>query len=123
MVKAFFDRGPRTLDIVAMKKSPLQSLIRIDENRKAVRIKQKGVIMLSDETSEYYCYAQLGNVSGDGMYFESENAFRPGSKIDIQYDNPPFKSSPKNYRAVVQWCRPLSEDESISSFGIGVKYS
>ena len=106
-----------------MEKSPVQSLARIDENRKAARIKQKGVIMLSDETSEYYYYAQLGNVSGDGMYFESENALKPGSEIDIQYDNPPFKASPKNYRAIVQWCKPLSEDDSLHAYGVGVKYS
>ena len=105
-----------------MEKKPAQNTERIDENRKAVRLKQKGVIMLSDESSKYFSYAQLGNVSGDGMYFETENAFRPGSKIDIQYDNPPFKSSPKNYHAIVQWCKPLPEDESINSYGIGVKY-
>ena len=106
-----------------MEKSAIQSLEKISENRKSVRLKQKGVIMLSDVSLDYYCYAQLGNVSGDGMYFESENALKPGSEIDIQFDNPPFKASPKNYRAIVRWCKPLSEDESIHSYGVGVKYS
>jgi len=40
----------------------------LPENRKAKRLQHKGTIMLCDESSEYYSYAQVINVSGDGMY-------------------------------------------------------
>ena len=78
--------------------------------------------MLSEETFDYYSYAQVGNVSGYGMYIESDYAFERGTRIGIRFDNPPFKASPKNYSATVQWCKPLSNDESQRPFGIGVKF-
>lgn len=92
------------------------------ERRKDKRINQTGTIMVSDERAEYYAYAQIGNVSGSGMYFESEHALTPGRNIKIRYDNPPYKSMPKDYSATVQWCRRLSAKESMLSFGIGAKY-
>ena len=78
--------------------------------------------MLSDEASEYYSYAQVCNLSGDGMYFEADHVFEQGRKIGIRFDDPPFKSAPKDYSATVQWCKPLSNDESPLSFGVGVKF-
>jgi hypothetical protein len=106
-----------------METSSVLSVERIDDHRRAARLQRKGVIMLSDESSEYYFYAQVGNISGDGMYFESENPLRPGSKLEIRYDNPPFKSSPKKYHAVVRWCKPLSDEETVNGYGVGVKYT
>jgi len=92
------------------------------EQRKAKRLNHRDTIMLTDESSGYYYYALVNNVSGEGMYFVSEYAFKPGKEIGIRFDNPPFKSAPKNYHAIVRWCRPLPEDESTDSFGVGVKY-
>jgi hypothetical protein len=92
------------------------------EKRKNSRIRQSGTIMVSDEKADYYIYAQIGNMHGDGIYFESEHPLKPGRTIRIRYDNPPFKSLPKDYRATVQWCRPLSDSESSLSFGVGAKF-
>ena len=97
-----------------MKKSP--------EQRKAKRLNHRGTIMLTDESSGYYYYALVNNLSGEGMYFLSEHAFKPGKEIAIRLDNPPFKAAPKNYHATVRWCRLLSEDESTDTYGVGVKY-
>ena len=91
------------------------------ERRKEKRIAQKGTIMVSDETADYWVYAQIGNVSENGLYFESEYLFRPGNIIQFRYDHPPYKSFPKNHRATVQWCRRLSKEESNLSFGVGLK--
>ena len=95
---------------------------RASERRQENRIAQNGTIMVTDQSADYFIYAQIGNVSGSGMYFESEQSFLPGNEIQIRYDNPPFKSLPKKYHAKVQWCRRLSESESMLSFGIGAKY-
>ena len=92
------------------------------ELRKAKRLNYRGTMLFEDESSRYYCYAQENNLSGEGMYFESEIALEPGKEIAIRLDNPPFKAAPKNYRAVVQWCRLVSETEYIDSYGVCVKY-
>jgi hypothetical protein len=77
--------------------------------------------MVSDETADYYVYAQIGNISENGMYFESEHSFRPGNIIQFRYENPPYKSFPKDHPATVKWCRRLSEEEYSLSYGVGVK--
>ena len=105
-----------------MRKSPVKSLEKYNEKRRAPRLEHKGTIMLSNDASGHYSYAQVGNVSGDGMYFEADNPFERGRRIDIRFDNPPFKTSPKNYSATVQWCKSLSNDESQLPFGVGVKF-
>jgi hypothetical protein len=68
-------------------------------------------------------YAQTKNLSNDGMLLESEIAFKPGTVINIRFDTQPFKSAPKNYRSVVKWCRELTEENAIPTFGIGVKFA
>ena len=92
------------------------------EKRKAKRFNYRDTIMFTDESSRYYCYARVVNVSGEGMYFESEIAMKPGQEIAIQFNNPPFKSVPKKCRAIVRWCEFLSDDVSDGTFGVGVKY-
>jgi len=92
------------------------------EKRKAKRLIHRDTIMFTDESSRYYCYAQVNNVSGEGMYFESEIGLEPGKEIAIQFNNPPFKSAPKKYRAIICWCKLLSDDDSDGTFGVGVKY-
>ena len=93
------------------------------EQRKAKRLNHRGTIMLTDKASGYYSYALVTNVSGEGMYFVSEYAFQPGKEVDIRLDNPPFKSAPNDYHAIVCWCRLVSEDDSIDLYGVGVKYT
>lgn len=92
------------------------------ENRGSKRMIHKGTIMLYDDSTEYYAYAQVRNVSGDGMYFETDYDFKRGRILDIRFDNPPFKTAPTSYSATVKWCKPLSFEESILPFGVGVKF-
>lgn len=128
LTRAFSDREPRTLEEVAMLNiknpalNPEKNGEHLPENRKALRLKHKGSIMLCDGSCEYYSYAQVRNVSDDGMYFESDHGFKRGRIIDIRLDNPPFKTASKYYSATVKWCKPLPLQESILPFGVGVKY-
>ena len=95
---------------------------KVFERRKEERTEQKGTLMVSDVTADYYIYTQLGNVSENGMYFESERSFKSGNVIKIRHNNPPFKPLPIDYYATVQWCRKLSDKDSIFSYGVGVRY-
>jgi len=94
----------------------------VPDKRKNNRMIQSGTIMVSDETTDYYTYAHIGNMHGDGIYFESDHPLMPGRTIKIRYDNPPYSSLPRDYHAIVQWCRRLSNRESSLSFGIGAKF-
>ena len=110
------------LNLIIPDDSPEENEEHLPENRTAKRMAHRGIIMLCDDSSEFYTYAQVGNISGDGMYFESDHGFRLGRVIDIRFDNPPFRTAPKYYTATVKWCKSLSLDESILPFGIGVRF-
>ena len=90
--------------------------------RKSIRFEHKSTVMLTDEHSKYFSYAQMFNFSGGGLYFRSDIAYKPGTKIQIQFDNPPFNSGPKSLSSVVRWCRELTDYDSDYTYGIGVKY-
>jgi hypothetical protein len=90
--------------------------------RKNMRYEHKSTILLANEHLEDFCYAQMFNFSGGGLYFESDFAFRPGSKIQIRFDRPPFRSAPKTLSSVVSWYRELPYDDSEYAFGIGAKF-
>jgi hypothetical protein len=57
------------------------------------------------------------------MYFTADGGFKSGNAIDLQFDFPPMDGTSKSYSATVYWCMLLSENESISEYGVGVKYS
>jgi hypothetical protein len=97
-------------------------MLEISERRKNSRLNHRSTILLTDEQAGQYSYAQLDNISSDGMYIETEYRFNPGTEINIRFDNPPFRSAAKQYYATIKWCRPLDNNESVGSYGIGVKY-
>ena len=92
------------------------------EHRKSIRFEHKSTVMLSDEHSEYFSHAQMFNFRGDGLYFRSDVAYKQGTKIRIQFDNPPFQYGPKPLSSVVRWCRELTDYDSDYTFGVGVKF-
>ena len=93
------------------------------EHKKEKFLRPTGAALLTDTTTGRHCSAKLHFMSCHGMYLETDSAFKPGNMIELQFDFPPLDGSSKSYRATVYWCMLLSEDESISKYGVGVKYS
>jgi hypothetical protein len=98
-------------------------MVSTPEHRKSIRFEHKSTVMLSEEHSEYFSYAQMFNFSGGGLYLKSDVAYKPGTKIQIQFDNQPFRSGPKTLSSVVRWCRELTDYDSAYTFGVGVKFN
>jgi hypothetical protein len=92
------------------------------ENRKSIRFEHKSTIILANEHFDYFFYAQVYNFSSGGLHFKSDVAFKPGTKVRIQFENGTFQSGPKTLSSVVRWCRNLSEYDSDYNFGVGVKF-
>ena len=90
--------------------------------RKSIRFEHKSTVMLADEHSDYFSYAQMFNIRSGGLYFESDVALKRETKIQIQFDNPPFRSGPKTLSSIVRWCRELTDYDSDYNYGIGVKF-
>lgn len=90
--------------------------------RQSIRFDHKSTIMIAEKHSGYFSYAQMFNISSGGLYFESDIAFKQGTRIQIQFDRPPFQSGPRTLGSVVRWCRKLTDFDSEYYYGIGVKF-
>ena len=82
-----------------------------------------GRALMTDQKTGRHCNAKLNYMSRHSMYFKADAAFRSGNIIDLRFDFPPLDGVSKNYHGTVCWCMLLSEDESISKYGVGIKYS
>ena len=93
------------------------------EFRKSRRYKQEAIAILEVPNTGYLIYAQMQNLSKDGIYFETEVAIQPGTKVTIKFDRPIFSVTSEIYTSIVTWCKGLSDDSgSIHNYGFGVKF-
>jgi hypothetical protein len=101
--------------------------------RKSRRFKTKAIAVIEVPDSGHWVYAEMTDFSSHGMCFETEAAVQPGTVVRIKFDkslvssrlDKSFKSlidnGYKSYNSTVKWCRQLDDDQSFSSFGIGVE--
>ena len=82
-----------------------------------------GNALMTDKKTGRHCNAKLNYMSRHSMYFKADAAFKSGNIIDLQFSSPPLGGVSKNYRGTVSWCMLLSEDGSISKYGVGIKYA
>ena len=93
------------------------------EYRKCKRFIHNSTILLEDEQRGSFAYGKINNMSGDGMFFVTEFAFMPGTRIKFRLDNPPFKSCPSEYCGIVKWCKETIDDEGDGyPYGVGVEF-
>ncbi len=97
-------------------------MVSTPDYRKSIRFEHKCIVILSDEHSEYFSHAQMFNFSGGGLYFKSDVAYKPGTKIMIQFDNSHFQSGSKALSSVVRWCRESIDYDSDYTYRVGVKF-
>jgi len=110
------------------------SLPSIGKNyRKNRRFKTKATTVIELPDSGYWVYAEMTDFSSHGLCFETEAAIQPGTVIRVKLDkslvssrfDKSFKSlfdnGYKTYNSTVMWCKKLDDDQSVSSFGIGVE--
>jgi hypothetical protein len=90
--------------------------------RKSRRYRHNATVILEEAKSGALSYAQTKDFSNEGMLLESEVAFKPGTRINIQFNKPPFKSSLNIYKSTVKWCKELGDEDSALTYGIGIKF-
>ena len=90
--------------------------------RKDKRFEFQDTVMLENKDSGQWSYGRSVNISGVGLFFESEIPFNSGVRLSVQFNNPPFKSMQKTFPTIVRWCKELSYDSTASFFGVGVEF-
>ena len=91
--------------------------------RKDKRFEFQDTVMLENLETEQWSYGRSMNISGVGLFFESEFPYEPGVKLTVQFNNPPFKSMQKTFPTIVRWCKELPYDSTASFFGVGVEFA
>lgn len=85
------------------------------EFRKAERIDFGTPVVFSDIQQQNHHHAVMHNFSDNGMYFESSEPLRTGSKINVK-----TLEFPSINKCEVKWCgRIYNNDEEM--FGIGLQ--
>ena len=90
--------------------------------RKDKRFEFQDTVILEDHHSGQWSYARSVNISGVGLFFESEIPFKTGGRLTVQFNHPPFKSMQKTFPTIVRWCKELPYDSTASYFGVGVEF-
>ena len=95
-------------------------------NRKYPRYSDHAPILYAASGSQSYSKAMMQNSCFDGMYFESDSSQQPGCDLFIKVQQcltRSFEPDPcKNFRARVQWCRPVRAAKR-PCYGIGVYFT
>jgi hypothetical protein len=101
--------------------------------RKSKRFKTNAIVVIEAPTSGHWVYAEIIDFSRHGLCIETDSVIRPGSAIRVKFDkdlvssmldNSHISSNTngyKTYNSTVKWYRRLDDDQSISSFNIGLE--
>ena len=101
--------------------------------RKGRRFKTKVTAVIEVPESGHWVYAEMTDFSSQGLCFETEAAIKAGTRVRVKFDKSLvssrldksfqslFNNGYKTYSSRVKWCKQLDDDQSISSFSIGVE--
>ena len=68
----------------------------------------------------------MKNISRDGLCFETEAAFKPGTVIKIKIDKSIISTNHegyKSYNSIIRWCKEIdNENPAVSTYGCGVEF-
>ena len=92
--------------------------------RKNPRYNYKATAILEDSTTGNLLYAQMQNISKEGMYLETNTALKIGIKIEIKFNKPLTFTKSRIFPSTVRWCKELTDDEgNHAGYGLGVKFT
>ena len=69
-----------------------------------------------------YAYGRMYNYSRGGLYFESNEALRPGSRVRVDIEDSPKGPAEDHYFATVKWCRQVCGVVVLYDFAIGIEF-
>jgi hypothetical protein len=101
--------------------------------RKGKRFKTHALIVIEVPNSGHWVYAEMTDLSTQGLCVEIDSVVRPGSAIRVKLNKDLVSSrldkshissninDYKTYNATVKWYRRLDDDQSSSSINIGLE--
>jgi len=94
----------------------------MQERRKEKRFGHQTPVLIRHPQRHSWYKGTMFNFSRKGMYIESEFNGRPGEKISIMVEDPPYGNGPYLHRAHIRWVKELADAVVFYPYGFGVKY-
>ena len=90
--------------------------------RSSQRFEVETSVMIEDFRSGFYYNGKIYNYSANGVYLESDYAPRPGRKVQLNVSGAENIFAAELFLAEIKWRRPLFDETSAYSYGIGMQY-
>ena len=110
--KIFLNNNPE------VSKDPMSA----DEQRASQRFVYESALKIEDCDSGTYNYGRMYNYSTGGIYFESDVAFPPGTRVQIEIEKPTVVFDSDHRIAIVKWCQEISAAVVLYDYGTGCEF-
>jgi hypothetical protein len=93
------------------------------EKRDCARFYHEAPVVIEECGTGLYYEARMYNYSLQGMYFESDLALVPGTRVNLWLSALPEDSLPEISSAAVRWNEEIFGAVVLFNYGTGIKYS
>ncbi len=93
-----------------------------DDQRASQRFAHEAAVIIENFDSTTYTHGRMYNYSAGGLYFESDVAFQPGTRVRISLQRPGSLLGSDPLIASVKWCKEISAAVVLYDYGIGVQF-
>jgi hypothetical protein len=93
-----------------------------DDHRAGKRLAHEADLKIEECDSGVYTYGRMYNYSAGGIYFESDIAFQPGTRVRIDIEQPDKGLACGHLKATVKWCKEISAAVVLYDYGMGVQF-
>ena len=93
------------------------------EKRDCARFYHEAPVVIEECGTGLYYEARMYNYSLQGMYFESDLALVPGTRVNLWLSDLPENSLPEINSAEVRWSEEIIGAVVLYNYGTGIKYS
>jgi hypothetical protein len=93
------------------------------EKRDCARFYHEAPVVIEKCGTGLFYEAMMYNYSLQGMYFESDLALIPGTRVNLWLSDLPEDSLPEITSAEVRWNEEIIDAVVLYNYGTGIKYS
>jgi hypothetical protein len=94
----------------------------VSDLRASKRFNHEAHLIIQNCDYGTYAYGRMYNYSRGGLYFESDEAFRPGSCVRVDIEDSPKGPAEDHYFATVKWCRQVCGAVVLYDFAVGLEF-
>ena len=111
-------------NIISITHSPPKRIIpaAVNDFRTSKRFDHEAHLIVKNFDCGRYTYGRMYNYSRGGIYFESDAAFKPGSRVRIDLEDSQSGLAADHYFATVRWCKQICDAVVLYDFAVGIEF-